>query len=68
MSGLAGWWDRLPRPLDPFGSFKVKTGLLVAGAITLAALTFRLGASWKFRYALLAALVTSLIFTQFVAH
>jgi len=68
VSGLAGWWDRLPRPLDPFGSFKVKTGLLVAGAITLAALTFWLGASWKFRYALLAALVTSLIFTQFVAH
>jgi signal transduction histidine kinase len=31
-------------------------------------LTFWLGASWKFRYALLAALVTSLIFTQFVAH
>ena len=68
MSRLARSWDRLPRPLDPFGSFKVKTGLLVAGAITLAALTFWLGASWKFRYALLAALGTSLLFTQFVAH
>jgi signal transduction histidine kinase len=68
MSGLATIWDRLPRPLDPFGSFKVKTGLLVAGAITLAALTFWLGASWQFRYALLAALGTSLLFTQFVAH
>lgn len=65
---IARWWDRLPRPLDPFGSFKVKTGLLVGGAITLAALTFYLGASWKFRYALLAALAASLIFTQFVAH
>ena len=26
MSGFAALWDRLPRPLDPFGSFKVKTG------------------------------------------
>lgn len=61
-------WDRLPRPLDPFASFKVKTGLLVASAITLAALTFWVGASWPFRYALLAALVTSLALTQFLAH
>ena len=61
-------WDRLPRPLDPFASFKVKTGLLVGGAITLAAFTFWIGASWQFRYALLAALATSLVFTQFVAH
>ena len=65
---LARWWDRLPRPLDPFASFKVKTGLLVGGAITLAAFTLWLGASWPFRYALLAALATSLVFTQFVAH
>ena len=27
MSGFGALWDRLPRPLDPFGSFKVKTGL-----------------------------------------
>jgi signal transduction histidine kinase len=68
MNRLAAWWDRLPRPLDPFASFKVKTGLLVGGAITLAAFTFWVGASWQFRYALLAALATSLVFTQFVAH
>lgn len=61
-------WERLPRPLDPFASFKVKTGLLVGGAITLAAFTFYVGASWQFRYALLAALATSLTFTQIVAH
>ncbi|WP_422750025.1 ATP-binding protein [Mycobacterium sp. WMMD1722] len=61
-------WERLPRPLDPFASFKVKTGLLVGGAITLAAFTFYIGASWQFRYALLAALATSLAFTQIVAH
>jgi signal transduction histidine kinase len=68
MSALTAFWDRLPRPLDPFASFKVKTGLLVGGAITLAAFTFWVGASWQFRYALLAALGTSLVFTQFLAH
>lgn len=68
MTRLAAVWDRLPRPLDPFASFKVKMGLLVGGAITLAAFTFWIGASWQFRYALLAALATSLIFTQFMAH
>ena len=69
MSGsAAGWWDRLPRPLDPFGSFKVKMGLLVGGAITLAAFTFWIGASWQFRWALLAALTTSVLFVQFLAH
>lgn len=61
-------WDRLPRPLDPFASFKMKTGLLVGGAILLASFTFWVGASWQFRYALLAALATSLILTQFLAH
>lgn len=67
-SRLAVFWDRLPRPLDPLTSFKVKMGLLVASAITLAAFTFWIGASWQFRYALLAALATSLILTQFLAH
>ncbi|GLP73529.1 putative histidine kinase sensor of two-component system [Mycobacterium antarcticum] len=69
MSGrLAAVWDRLPRPLDPFASFKVKMGLLVGSAITLAAFTFWIGASWQFRYALLAALATSLLITQLLAH
>ncbi|MDG4665364.1 HAMP domain-containing sensor histidine kinase [Mycobacterium sp. 236(2023)] len=61
-------WDRLPRPLDPFGSFKMKMGLLVGSAIVLASFTFWIGASWQFRYALLAALATSLTFTYFLAH
>ncbi|OBG43162.1 two-component sensor histidine kinase [Mycolicibacterium fortuitum] len=65
---MAEFWDRLPRPLDPFASFKVKTGLLVGGAILLASFTFWIGASWQFRYALLAALAMSLILTQFLAH
>jgi signal transduction histidine kinase len=62
------WWDRLPRPLDPLASFKVKTGLLVGSAITLAAFTFWIGASWQFRWGLLAALTTSVLFVQFLAH
>lgn len=68
MSGSSTFWDRLPRPLDPIASFKIKTSLLVGAAITLAAFTFWLGASWQFRYALLAALLTSLALTQFLAH
>ena len=68
MTGLAKLWDRLPRPLDPFASFKMKMGLLVGSAILLASFTFWIGASWQFRYALLAALVTSLALTQFLAH
>ena len=62
------WWDKLPRPLDPLASFKVKTTLLVGSAITLAAFTFWIGASWQFRWALLAALTTSMLFVQFLAH
>ena len=68
MNRLATVWDRLPRPLDPFSSFKVKMCLLVGSAITLAAFTFWIGASWQFRWALLAALATSLALTQFLAH
>ena len=68
MTRLSDIWDRLPRPLDPFGSFKMKMGLLVGTAILLASFTFWIGASWQFRYALLAALATSLTFTYFLAH
>jgi len=68
VSALGELWDRLPRPLDPFASFKIKMGLLVGGAILLASFTFWIGASWQFRYALLSALLTSLLFTQFLAH
>jgi signal transduction histidine kinase len=46
----------------------MKTSLLVGAAITLAAFTFWIGASWQFRYALLAALLTSLALTQLLAH
>ena len=67
MSGSAHWWDRLPARLIRL-VLQGQDGLLVGGAITLAAFTFWIGASWQFRYALLAALATSLVFTQFLAH
>ena len=68
MSRLGALWDRLPRPLDPFASFKVKTGLLVTGAIVLVAFTFWVGAGWQLRYTLLAGLAAALVLTQFLAH
>jgi len=68
VSRLGAAWDRLPRPLDPFASFKVKMGLLVVGVITLVAFMFWIGAGWQLRYTLLAALVGSLGLTLFLAH
>lgn len=68
MSGFAAVWDRLPRPLDPFASFKMKMGLLVASAITFVAFMFWVGTGWQLRYTLLAAMVGSLIFAVFLAH
>jgi len=68
MSGFAAVWDRLPRPLDPFASFKMKMGLLVASAITFVAFMFWVGTGWQLRYTLLAAMVGSLIFAVLLAH
>ena len=65
---LAGLLDRLPRPLDPLRSFKLKVGVLVGGSLVAAGVTFWTGASWQFRYALLAALAVSLAVTQVLAH
>ncbi|QSE82698.1 HAMP domain-containing sensor histidine kinase [Rhodococcus koreensis] len=60
--------DRMPRPLDPLRSFKVKTGLLVVAALFFASLTFWVTARWPFRYARLLALLVSLAVTQILAH
>src|SRR3954454_13671884 len=68
VSRLGAAWDRLPRPLDPFASFKVKMGLLVASAIILVAFMFWIGEGWRIRYTLLVALVAALGLTQFLAH
>ncbi|MFD4293097.1 ATP-binding protein [Rhodococcus sp. NPDC058505] len=59
---------RLPRPLDPFGSFKVKTGLLVVASVFAASVTFWFASDWQFRFALGAALLVSLVVTQVLAH
>ncbi len=59
---------RLPRPLDPLRSFKLKISLIVGIVLTVASITFWFGAGWQFRYALLAALVMSLAATQVLAH
>jgi signal transduction histidine kinase len=68
MSGFAAVWDRLPRPLDPFASFKMKMGLVVASAITFVAFMFWVGTGWQLRYTLLAAMVGSLVFAVLLAH
>ncbi|OZC46384.1 HAMP domain-containing sensor histidine kinase [Rhodococcus sp. 14-2470-1a] len=59
---------RLPRPLDSLTSFKLKVALIVGIVLLLASVTFWIGASWQFRYTLLAALVVSIAATQLVAH
>ncbi|MDJ0396535.1 HAMP domain-containing sensor histidine kinase [Rhodococcus sp. G-MC3] len=58
----------LPRPLDALTSFKLKVSLIVGVVLVVASITFWFGAGWQFRYALLAALVTSLAATQVLAH
>ncbi|MGA9870561.1 MAG: HAMP domain-containing sensor histidine kinase [Rhodococcus sp. (in: high G+C Gram-positive bacteria)] len=58
----------LPRPLDPFTSFKLKVSFIVGVVLIVASITFWFGAGWQFRYALLAALVMSLAATQVLAH
>jgi signal transduction histidine kinase len=64
---------RLPRPLDPVRSFKVKIGLLVSAPVVAAGFTFWIEAHgwlahWQLRWSLLGALVVSLCITQFLAH
>jgi signal transduction histidine kinase len=59
---------KLPRPLDPLGSFKLKVSLIVGIVLVVASVVFWIGAGWQFRYSLLAALVMSLAATQVLAH
>src|SRR5450631_731610 len=66
-------FERLPRPLDPVRSFKVKIGLLVSAPVVAAGFTFWIEAHgwlahWQLRWSLLGALVVSLCITQFLAH
>ncbi|MFF0816450.1 ATP-binding protein [Rhodococcus sp. NPDC003318] len=59
---------RWPRPLDPFRSFKVKTGVLVIASVFAASVTFWFASDWQFRFALGVALLVSLAVTQVLAH
>lgn len=59
---------RMPRPLDPIRSFKVKVALLVGLSLTLSSVAFWAGSSWPFRYALLTSVAVALVVTQFLAH
>jgi len=59
---------RMPRPLDPMRSFKVKVALLVGLSLLASTVVFWAGSSWPFRYALLTALVVALVVTQLLAH
>jgi signal transduction histidine kinase len=59
---------RMPRPLDPMRSFKLKVSILVGVSLTTSSVALWLGENWRFRYALLAALAVALLVTQVVAH
>jgi len=62
------FFREMPRPLDPVRSFKLKVALLVGGSLVAAGLTFVAGATWQFRYTLLAAMAAALVVTQLLAH
>jgi signal transduction histidine kinase len=68
VTGMNRALGRMPRPLDPLRSFKVKVALLVGLSLLCAGMAFWLGAGWQFRYTLLVALVVSLVVTQILAH
>jgi signal transduction histidine kinase len=65
---VKGLLERMPRPLDPMRSFKLKVAVLVGLSLTASSLAFWAGSNWKFHYALLTALVVALIVTQVLAH
>lgn len=60
--------ERMPRPLDPMRSFKLKVALLVGMSLVASSLAFWAGSRWPFRYALLTALFVALLVTQLLAH
>ncbi|WP_175596322.1 sensor histidine kinase [Thermomonospora catenispora] len=61
---------RIPRPLDPLRSIKLKLGLLVAASTCATALVLKeaLEAGIRGRYALPVAVLVSLAVTQLLAH
>jgi hypothetical protein len=57
-----------PAPAGPVRILQGQDGVGRRRGHHTGAFTFWVGASWQFRYALLAALATSLVLTQFLAH
>ncbi|HVE26378.1 MAG TPA: HAMP domain-containing sensor histidine kinase [Sporichthya sp.] len=59
---------RLPRPLDPLRSFKAKVVLLIGLSFSTTAIVLRLATDWEARYAVVTALVVTMVVIQVVAH
>lgn len=72
MNRLRRWseavWDALPRPLDPVRSIKLKLGLLVLGAVTVAMAFFWWQIGWIPPRTTFFALAGALIASQLIAH
>lgn len=60
--------DRLPRPLDPLRSIKLKLAVLMvsSGAVAFAYFWFRIG--WLPTFTTLTAMIIALVTSQFLAH
>ncbi|MGO1057155.1 HAMP domain-containing sensor histidine kinase [Crossiella sp. CA198] len=61
-------WDVLPRPLDPVRSIKLKLGLLVMGAVTVAMAFFWWQIGWIPPRTTITALLGALLASQLIAH
>jgi signal transduction histidine kinase len=69
-SWLRRLWERLPRPLDPLRSIKLKLAVLVAASCGVTALIVDEGlrAGYAARYTLPFAVLVSLVVSQVLAH
>lgn len=72
MTALAGrintLLDRLPRPLDPMRSIKIKLGLLLVSSGLAGMIVFWLGIGWIPYYTSLTAVLVALATSQVLAH
>ncbi|MEU5877194.1 HAMP domain-containing sensor histidine kinase [Spirillospora sp. NPDC047279] len=70
MKLLHSLWARLPRPLDPLRSIKVKFGIVAAAGVVTAVLIvlwgYRLG--FRARETMPVGVLVSLVMTQLIAH
>lgn len=63
-------WTRLPRPLDPLRSIKIKLGVVTVGAagVAVLAVVWSYAVGLEARYTLIVATLISLAMTQLLAH